>query len=136
MTDLRTPFHIGQSADDVIKVLKRTGRRRSAAQFQGREGTLFVNLQRKKDKEIEQELEKHTIDRTQNLTVWYYFTDCTLKFKRYRGLTGKEPSCYRVILISEPESVKDRPTSFTPTGQSFPPALDVIPTSQANKTTQ
>lgn len=116
MTDLRTPFKIAQSIDDVLYIMKRTNRRRLAVQFQGREGVLFINMRGKKDKDVQSEMQGHSFDMTQNFTVWYYLSDCTLKFKRYRGLDNKGHDCFRIIHIGEPEPVKDRSSSFVPRG--------------------
>lgn len=116
MTQLRTPFKIAQPVDDVLYIMRRTNRRRLAVQFQGREGTLFINMRGKKDKDVQTQLQGHSFDMAQNFTVWYYFADCTLKFKRYRGLDNKGPDCFRIIHIDGPEPVKDKQSSFTPRG--------------------
>lgn len=112
MTQPRTPFKISQPIDDVLYVMKRTNRRRLGVQLKGREGLLFINLKGRKDRDIESQMKDHYVDMTQNFTVWYYFSDCTLKFKRYRGLDSQGSNCFRIIAIEPPVNIRDRPSSF------------------------
>lgn len=102
----RTPFHISQPVDQVIYIMRKTGRQRLALQIEAKEGTFFIDTRRRRNKKIEEELEKafgnHTINLSQNFTIWYYLSDCTLKFKRYSGIDGKGATCYRIILIDDP----------------------------------
>lgn len=102
VTHPRTPFKLGQPVDDVIYVLRRTRRRRLAMEFTGREGTFLFDLRRSNRKrKVEQELAGHKVDMTQNFTVRYFLLDCTLSFKKYRGLDNAGASCYRIISIDD-----------------------------------
>lgn len=104
---LRTPFAITQPIDHVLQVMKRTNRKRLAIKIEAREGTFTIDPRRKKDKQVERELQGLSIDLKQRLTVWYYLADCTLKFTRYRGLDAKNgPLCYRITAIEEPMSAE------------------------------
>jgi hypothetical protein len=100
----RVPFKIAQPIDDVIYIMKRTNRRRHAVRIKAREGEYLISLNARpvKESDVEKALAGETIDLTQNLTIWYYLNDCTLKFKRYRGLDGKGKDCYRIVEISGP----------------------------------
>lgn len=103
VTHPRTPFKLGQPVDDILHIMRRTHRRRLSVEFTGKEGTFLFDLRRNNRKrKVEQELATRRIDLTQNFTVRYFLLDCTLSFKKYRGLDNAGAKCYRVISIDEP----------------------------------
>jgi len=108
MTHTRTPFKLGQPVDDILYILRRTRRRRLAVEFTGKEGTFLFDLRKNnRNRRVEQELVDCKVDLTQNFTVRYFLSDCTLSLKKYRGLDNTGASCYRIISIDEPTDLDE-----------------------------
>jgi hypothetical protein len=118
-TMIKTPFHVGQSADDVIRVAKRTGRERLALEFEHEGETYYFDLSARtarERREKKEAMEAKVGDRKINLgnipKVRYFYADCVLTFERNRGLDGVGALCYRVTEIGEAEKC-DTPTAAT-----------------------
>jgi len=99
---MRTPFRVGQSIDDVLKVMKRTNRKCNLVKIRGREGTFTIDTRRKSNRVVNSKIKDLSLNLRQNLTVWYYLDDCILVFKRNRGEGNTGASCYRVASVLSP----------------------------------
>ena len=108
---IKTPFYIGQPVDHVLKVAKRTNRKRLALEFTTGDGRAFhFNLEassgkerRRRKAEMEAKLEGEEIDLGKIPSVTYFYPDCALTFERNRGVDGKGAMCYRVMRIERQE---------------------------------
>lgn len=107
MSDLHTPFKVGQSIDDVMYIVHRTGREKIALRIKAKEGIFTIDTRRKSDRLVQKEVADHVSDPVQNFTLWWYFPDCCLKFKRYQGLDGKGAPCYRVVVVEPPLNIDE-----------------------------
>ena len=103
---IKTPFFVGQSADDVLKIAGKTGRERVAVEFEHDGETFRFDLSAKTARERKEKkaaMEAEAGDRKINLTniskVRYFYPDCVLTFEKTRGPSGKGALCYRVTEI-------------------------------------
>ena len=112
----KTPFYIGQSADDVLKVAKKTGRERLAVEFEHDSETFRFDLsaksapERKRQRaEMEATVGDKRVDLANIFKVRYFYLDCVLTFEKTRGPQGDGALCYRVteIEIEGGNDVKD-----------------------------
>jgi hypothetical protein len=111
----RLPFYIGQSADDVLGVAKKTGRERLAVEFEEGCETFHFDLsaksakeRRAKKKALEAEVVDKKIDLARIPKVRYFYADCVLTFEKTRGPTGEGALCYRLTRIeTEGDDARD-----------------------------
>ena len=104
---MRLPFYIGQPADDVLKVAKRTNRKRLAVEFTTHDGEMFrfdldaksARERRAKREAMEAEVNGKRIDMARLPVVRYFYPDCVLTFERTRGPKDDGALCYRVTRI-------------------------------------
>jgi hypothetical protein len=87
------PFYLGQPVDDVLKVAAATKRKRRKVEFTGKEGTFTVE-------EGKRPIGRVDIDLAQDLTVRYFYDDCTLTFQRTCDDDDGGALCYRVTEIT------------------------------------
>jgi len=116
---VKTPFYIGQSADDVRRVAKRTGRERLAIEFEHGGETIRFDLgaktareRREKKEAMEAEVGDRKISLGNIPKVRYFYPDCTLTFEKTRGPGDDGALCYRVTEIGEAIEC-DTPTAAT-----------------------
>lgn len=103
----RLPFYIGQPADEVLYIAKRTNRKRLALEFtteHGREFRFDLNAFSGKERrrlraEMEADLEGKMIDLQKILVAKWTYPDCILTFEKNRGVAGDGDLCYRVMKI-------------------------------------
>lgn len=106
---MKTPFYVGQSSDDVIRVAKATGRDRLAFEFTTDEGETFrfdlraitARERHKRRKAMEKEVGDRRIKYDQIPLVRYWYADCVLTFEKGRGPKGDGARCYRVTEIGD-----------------------------------
>lgn len=103
---MKTPFYVGQSADCVLHVAKRTGRDRLALEFEHEGETFRFDLsaktarqRREKKEEMEAEVGDKRIDTSKIPRAKWFYSDCVLTFERNRGPDGEGALCYRVTEI-------------------------------------
>ncbi len=109
MTDIpRTPFKIGQPHDKVLVVAKMSHRRRLGVEITAKEGIFLIDCRRKNTKQVSKELDGLSINLAQDGMVFrIFYLDCTLKFRRYRGLGGNGHNCYRIVKIDAPIDISN-----------------------------
>ena len=96
----RSPFRIGQTADDAVYVLRRTGRRRNAVYFETREGEEFhLPLKRDSEPAIRRSLRDAEIKPAEVTRVRWFFDDFSLTFELGRGPGGRGPLCFRIVEV-------------------------------------
>jgi len=104
---VKTPFYIGQAADDVLKVAKRTNRKRLAVEFTTEDGETFrfdldagtARERRARREAMEAEVNGKRIDMARLPRVLYFYPDCVLTFEKTRGPSGSGALCYRIVSI-------------------------------------
>lgn len=104
---MKTPFFIGESSDDVVKVARKTYRKRLAVEFTTEEGETFrfdlsaktAKERRRKIKAMKVEVRDKRIKLSRLPRVRYFYADCALTFERNRGPSGEGALCYRVTEI-------------------------------------
>ena len=117
---MKLPFYISQSIDDVLKVAKRTNRRRLALEFTDHGGeTYYFNLdafsareRREKREAMEAELEGKRVDLGRIPVVKYVYDDCELTFERGRGPKGDGALVYRITRIEAQDILREALGSF------------------------
>lgn len=103
----KTPFYIGQSSDDVLRVAKVTGRNRLAVEFTTTEGETYhfdlsavtARERRQRKAAMSTELNDRSIRFDQIAKARYWYADCMLTFEKGRGPKGEGALCYRVTEI-------------------------------------
>jgi len=105
---MKTPFYVGQSSDDVLKVARKTNRKRLAVEFEYDGETFHFDLsaetareRREKKEAMEAEVGDRRIDLGKLPRVRYSYPDCTLTFEKARGPSGEGALCYRVTGIEK-----------------------------------
>jgi hypothetical protein len=107
----RLPFYIGESADDVLEVARRTNRKRLALDFTTADGREFHfdlsaasgKERRRRRAEMEIKLEGERIDLQKIPSAKWTYADCALTFEMSRGVDGQGALCYRVMGIERME---------------------------------
>ena len=107
----RLPFYIGESADDVLEVARRTNRKRLALEFTTEDGREFHfdldassgRERRWRRAELEAKLEGELIDLQKIPSARWVYADCVLTFEKNRGVDGQGALCYRVMGIERME---------------------------------
>lgn len=107
----KTPFYIGQSSDDVLRVAKVTGRNRLAVEFTTTEGETYhfdlsavtARERRQRKAAMKAELDDKRVKYDQIPKVRYWYADCVLTFEKGRGPKGEGARCYRVTEIGDHE---------------------------------
>lgn len=93
-----SPFHIGQTADDAVYVMHRTGRKRNAVYFTTDKGEEFhLILDRDSEAAIRKSLRDAEIKPAEVVRVKWFFDDGSLTFELGRGPGGKGALCFRII---------------------------------------
>ena len=96
-TPRHTPFYLGQSADEVHYVCRRTGRKRSAIEFESDGQVFHLDLARAKKSEIKEQIADLKVNlQTVNDVTWWLDSGEVLVFTRQ----PRQP--YRIVRLEVP----------------------------------
>jgi hypothetical protein len=100
MTERKYPFYVGQTADNVLAVTKRTNRKRKVLVVIDAHGEHRLDFTKKRERKHETEAwMREKIELSSVSCVTEVYDECTLVFKRSRGPTKKGALCFRVEKI-------------------------------------
>jgi hypothetical protein len=105
---LRLPFHVGQTADSVVQVVKRTGRTRRVLVIIDAKGEHRLEFERHERKSETKRWMEETVEMKSIMCVTEVYDDCTLVFKLSRGVDKKGALCFRIAEILSPGTDHER----------------------------